>query len=64
METHMKIMWSIIPPYLEKELPFINVYNYFRYLQKIIMNAHVGPSLLGLVKILCYFLIDVDEMRS
>ena len=63
METHLKIMHSIIVPYLQRELPFINVYNYFKYLQKCITNFNCVPFLLKLIQTLAYFLVDLDDMK-
>lgn len=63
METHLKIMHSIIVPYLHKELSFINVYNYFKYIQKVMVHANSAPFLLNLVRTLSFFLIDLDELK-
>lgn len=60
MQTHLKIMHSIIVPYLHRELSFINVYNYFKYIQKIITVTNSSPYLLNLVRTLAFFLIDLD----
>lgn len=63
MQTHLKIMHSIIVPYLQRELSFINVYNYFKYMQKCITNFNCVPFLLKLIQTLAYFLVDLDEMK-
>ena len=63
MGTHLKIMYSIILPYLNRELSFINVYNYFKHLQTIIQGADCAPYLLNLVRTLAFFLIDLDEIK-
>lgn len=63
METHLKIMNAIIIPYLHRELSFINVYNYFKHVQKIILASNCASSLLNLVQTLSYFLIDIDELK-
>ena len=63
MGIHLKIMSSIILPYLNRELSFINVYNYFKYIQVIIQTADCAPYLLNLVRTLAFFLIDLDEIK-
>lgn len=63
MGTHLKIMHSIIMPYLQRELPFINVYNYFKYLQVIIVDVNFAPVLSNLVSTLAFFLVDLDEIK-
>lgn len=56
-------MSAIIVPYLHRELPFINVYNYFKHLQKVMVTANLDPFLLSLVKTLSFFLVDLDESK-
>lgn len=63
MDTHLKIMNSAIQPYLNGDLPFINVYNYFKYIQGIISHVNVERYLLLLMRTFIFFLIDLDEIK-
>ena len=63
MDTHLKIMNSAIQPYLNGDLPFINVYNYFKYIQGIISHVNVGRYLLLLMRTFIFFLIALDEIK-
>lgn len=56
-------MNSIIMPYLNRELSFINVYNYFKYLQEMVQKMNFSSVLLSLVRTLTFFLIDLDEIK-
>jgi hypothetical protein len=60
----MKIIYSIVVPFMKKEIPVINVFTYFRELARL-FNFSEGLKyshcLKDLTRMLMYFLIDLDD---
>lgn len=60
----MKILYSIVVPFMKKEIPIINVFTYLREFVKL-FNSQEGTRfshcLKDLTRMLLYFLIDLDE---
>jgi hypothetical protein len=64
IDTNMKIIYSIVVPFMKKEIPVINVFTYFRDLSKLfgsIDGSKYSHCLKDLARMMMYFLIDLDE---
>lgn len=63
MDIHMKIIYSVVVPYMKKEIAVINVFTYFRELAKLFNcpdGLRFSHCLKDLTRLLMYFLIDLD----
>lgn len=60
----MKIIYSVVIPYMKKEIAVINIFTYFRELTKLFNNPEniisYSHCLKDLTRLLMYFLIDLD----
>jgi hypothetical protein len=64
IDTHMKIIYSVVVPFMKKEIPIINVFTYFRELARLFNGSEglkYSHCLKDLTRMLMYFLIDLDE---
>lgn len=62
----MKIIYSVVVPFMKKEIAVINAFTYFRELSRLFFNTEAPPPryshcLKDLTRLLMYFLIDLDE---
>jgi hypothetical protein len=72
MTLHIKIMDTIMIPYLGQSLQSINIYNYFKLLTnrinimcepKVSQIDLITPQLRNLMRLVMFFLIDLSESR-
>jgi hypothetical protein len=64
ISTHIKIMDSVMLPYLDQCLQSINMHNYMSRLAATlnrINECHVTPYLRNLLRLLMFFLVDVNS---
>jgi len=69
MELHLKIIESVAIPFLSQEIPYINVHNYLKNLERNLMffcspsgegGQRVAPYLLNLTRDFIFLLLDLS----